>query len=163
MRLPHDFFNRPTLDVAQDLLGKTLVVGAHSGIINETEAYNQEDPASHAFNGRKSARNETMFRRAGHLYVYFIYGVHYCANIVTEDEGRGCAVLLRGVVGINGPGRLCKAFGLNKSHNGIDLTDRNSPIYIEDRGHTFSSIKTTPRIGISKAESLHWRFIGTNP
>ena len=104
-KLPRSFYLRPTLQVAKDLLGKHFV-RIHRGItlvgkIIEVEAYRSDDPASHSFHG-KTKRNQVMFREAGHLYVYFTYGMHFCANVVTGPEGRGEAVLIRAVEPIEG-------------------------------------------------------------
>src|SRR5271170_2047520 len=96
-RLGRSFFLRPTVQVAQDLLGKRLIFQNFSGIITETEAYHQNnDPACHAYRG-KTPRNAPMFGPAGHSYVYFIYGMYHCLNIVTEPEGVAAAVLIRGL------------------------------------------------------------------
>src|SRR3989344_2343888 len=101
-RLPRSFFDRPTLQVAQELLGKVLVVGECSGRINEVEAYIGEgDPACHAARG-KTERNRVMYGRAGHLYVYFTYGMYHCANIVTEREDFPATVLLRSIEPLSG-------------------------------------------------------------
>ena len=183
MRLENDFFeNKSTLEIAKYLLGKTLVYeteqGILKGIISETEAYTQEDPASHTFNGKKAKRNETMFKNAGHLYVYFTYGMHYCANIVTGREGVGEAVLIRAVIPISGtdlmiknrkgnvkniadgPSKLCQAYGFNRIHNGIDMFKEQSKIYLEDTGKKPLEIFQTERIGISNGKELPWRFVG---
>lgn len=181
MRLLHPFFNRQTETVAKELIGKVLVYeseeGIIKGIINETEAYTQDDEASHTFKG-KTKRNEVMFKEAGHLYIYFTYGMHFCANIVTEDENTGCAVLIRSIIPLegkeiikknrnkeeskdltNGPGKVCQAYGLSKDYNGIDLTDHKSKIYLEDLGFIPKKILITKRIGISKNKDRLWRFI----
>ena len=178
-RLNSAFFEQSTVHVAQALIGKVLVFrsskGTVKGIINETEAYTQDEPACHAYRG-KTPRNQTMFDRAGLLYVYFIYGMYYCANIVTETPGRGCAVLLRSIIPLqnrdlmiqnrpaksraiaNGPGKLCQAYGLDKSHDGTDLCTKGAIVYVEDIGFTPTTIEQSTRIGISKATDLPWRF-----
>lgn len=120
-RLNRDFFNRPTLQVAQELLGKVLHFNQHQLIITETEAYHgTDDPACHAARG-KTPRCEVMFDKAGVSYVYFIYGMYYCLNIVTEEEGTAAAVLIRGarLIGhdktdLSGPGKLCRYLGIDK-------------------------------------------------
>jgi len=174
-RLKRPFFNRPTLKVAKELLGKVLVVGRASGRINEVEAYiGQNDPACHAARG-KTERNKVMFGRAGHLYVYFTYGMYHCANIVTEREHFPAAVLLRSIepmegIGLmekrrgqsnhlaDGPGKLCIALGLRKqAHNGLDLcAGKNAFVY--DDGFKPKAIKKSPRIGIREGLDKHWRF-----
>lgn len=185
-RLNADFFAADTLEMAQRLLGKVLVarMDGHvlSGVIHETEAYTEEDPACHTFGGRRSARTATMFQAAGHLYVYFIYGMYHCINVVTEREGRGCAVLIRGVIPLegmdvmrknrmagngktvvkdhllaNGPGKVAQAFGFTTVHDGTDLLT-SSYIYLEDRGYAAEDIRRSARIGIRKGTELDWRF-----
>ena len=149
--------------------------------IVETEAYDQTDAASHSYKPR-SERTEVMFGPAGHLYVYFTYGMHYCANIVVGEEGVGAAVLIRavepldneellsfrrnGLSGINltnGPAKFCQALSINKSLNGHDL--RKSPLKLIERPALSSrSIVQTTRIGITKAIDVPWRFyIKNNP
>ncbi len=163
-RLNRDFFARDVVKVAKDLIGKVLVFGEYKGIITETEAYaGADDPASHAFRG-PTPRSSVMFGPAGHSYVYFIYGMYHCLNIVTGQEGEASAVLIRGIkliapteIHLNGPGKLCRQLGITKMHNNIDMTDSES-FYMEDRGltHKFS---VTPRIGIKVATDKMWRFI----
>lgn len=178
------FFERPTLDVARDLLGKYLVVKRRgkilSGKIVETEAYiGEDDLACHASKGRTN-RSETLYQEAGTIYVYLVYGMYYCFNIVTEREHFPSAVLIRAVEpaeGVeimkkarktdslcnlaSGPGKLCMAFGINKAMNGKDIfSDR---IYIEDREENIGnkSIKTAKRIGVNYAgvcAHYPWRF-----
>lgn len=162
--LPREFFNRPTLTVAEELLGKLLVYQSQKGIITETEAYiGLDDPASHAFRGR-TPRTDIMFGPAGFSYVYFIYGMYYCLNVTTEHEGFPAAVLIRGVSlldpiphHLNGPGKLCRHLGITKEHYGVDLVEA-ADFYIAD-----SSLKpaftTTPRIGIKVATDRLWRFV----
>ncbi len=174
-RLTRNFFQRDTLTVAQQLLGKILVVGPCSGRINEVEAYiGQNDPACHARPG-KTERNKVMFGPAGHLYVYFTYGMHYCANIVTEDEGYPAAILLRSMEPLtglelmrerrgggkalaNGPAKLCQAMGMTKaSHNGLDLCSGDGN-FVADDGTPPPLFQTGPRIGIRVGLDKPWRF-----
>src|SRR3954469_10994490 len=127
-RLERDFFNRPCPEVARDLLGQTLVFKNFTGIITETESYRGiDDPASHAHRG-PTPRASIMFGKPGISYVYLIYGMYHCLNIVTEEEGSASAVLIRGLKLIspttkllNGPGKLCRELSINKTHNNIDL------------------------------------------
>ena len=174
-RLLRSFFDRPTLIVAQELLGKILVIGPCSGRINEVEAYIGEgDPACHAARG-KTGRNKVMYGRAGHLYVYFTYGMYHCANIVTEKKDFPAAVLLRSIEPLSGidqmekrrgkkdhladgPGKLCIALGMDKlSHNGTDLCDKGDS-YVVDDGFRPIGIKKSRRIGISAGRDKWWRF-----
>ncbi|HAU29525.1 MAG TPA: DNA-3-methyladenine glycosylase [Rhodospirillaceae bacterium] len=160
-KLSRAFFERPTLEVARDLLGKTLVFGRHSGIITETEAYiGENDPACHAARGR-TKRTETMYAKAGTVYIYLIYGMYHCLNIVTEAKDFPAAVLIRGLrmegQHLDGPGKLCKALGLTRQHNGLDAIT-SGDICILDTPTTHGHI-TTPRIGIRQGTDLHWRFV----
>lgn len=160
-RLDRSFFHRPTLEVAPELLGKTLVFGQHRGFITETEAYVADDPASHSFRG-KTKRNEVMFGPAGISYVYFIYGMYYCFNIVTEGQDSGTAILIRGVLEpegrhLNGPGKLCRDWGITMTDNGRDLVTDQS-FYLLDTP-SFNHYSTGPRIGISKGKDKDWRFL----
>lgn len=164
MRLNRDFFERETLLVAQDLLGMVLCrqVGnaVKRGIIVETEAYTQEDPSCHAY--RRTKRSETMFKDAGLSYVYFIYGMHHCMNVVTEPRERGCAVLLRALEPLedlgdtNGPSKLCKQMQITKELNELDMT--TSEVLWIEQGDKPSKIITTTRIGIKQAADYPWRF-----
>jgi len=181
--LPRSFYLRPTLRVARSLLGKLLVRSHHGrlfvGRIVEVEAYlGARDEASHAHRGM-TRRNEVMFRDGGHLYVYFTYGMHYCANVVTESRGIGHAVLLRAVEPVsgvewmrrnrkldrsrkgteiaNGPAKLCQAFRIARSENGTDLTGR-ALFIAEGPLVPRSRVATSRRIGISKAIEKQWRF-----
>ena len=164
MILPRKFYLRPTLEVAKDLLGKYLVYKDKAGKIIEVEAYiGQKDLACHASKG-KTKRNEAMFLEGGHIYIYLIYGIYHCLNIVTGKKDSPEAVLIRALEDENsdGPGKLCRVFGLSRSHNGLDL--RKGPIYIEDRGVKIpkNQILKTPRIGVDYAGSdakLPWRFL----
>ena len=132
--LPSSFFNRPTVDVARDLIGCYLVRRRGKKIdrlmIKETEAYDGLlDKASHAHRGR-TKRNEVMFRRYGHIYVYFTYGMHWMLNIVTGQKDYPAAVLIRGVEGLNGPARLTKALGITDEMNG-KLLSKKSGLWVE--------------------------------
>ncbi|MGH3316226.1 MAG: DNA-3-methyladenine glycosylase [Nocardioidaceae bacterium] len=174
--LDRSFFERAVLDVAPDLLGVVLSHGDVSVRLTEVEAYDgEDDPGSHAFRGRTS-RNATMFGPAGHLYVYFTYGMHWCANIVCGREGRASAVLLRGgevVAGApvaqqrrgpavtardlaRGPARLTQALGLDREHDGADLFDGAIDLRrpVESPGPTSRG----PRVGLRQAADRPWRF-----
>lgn len=181
--LPRGFYSRPTLKVAEDLLGKVLVhrarQGVASGVIVETEAYiGEDDPACHASFGR-TARSEPLFGPAGFAYVYLNYGVHYLVNAVTEADGYPGAVLIRALQPLEGlelmkkrrapdgraidehdlcrgPGNLTKALGITIRHNRLDLAD--GPLTIEDRGMSVGTIATGPRIGIRVAVERPWRY-----
>jgi DNA-3-methyladenine glycosylase len=160
-RLDRSFFLCPTVQVAQELLGKRLNFHDISGIITETEAYHQDgDPACHAYRG-KTLRNAAMFGPPGRSYVYFIYGMYHCLNIVTEPEGIGAAVLIRGLwvdnLHLDGPGKLCRHLKITREHNNIDVI--NSPaFYINDIGLKPRFVTTT-RIGISQGQDKLWRFV----
>ena len=160
-------------EVARELLGCTFLVDGIGGVIVETEAYAPDDPASHAFRGR-TARNGAMFGPAGHLYVYRSYGIHWCANVVCEEEGIGAAVLLRALeptAGLDvmaarrgladpmllcaGPGRLTQALGVTSEHDRSAL-DR-PPFALLPRVEE-PDVVTGPRVGISNATDLPWRY-----
>ncbi|HQF41570.1 MAG TPA: DNA-3-methyladenine glycosylase [Ignavibacteriaceae bacterium] len=184
--LPRKFYIRPVIAVAKDLLGKVLIKTEgkkiFAGRIVEVEAYDGNiDEASHSFKG-KTKRNEVMFNLGGHLYVYFTYGAHFCSNVVTGKEGHGAAVLIRAIEPIagidymiinrfngvlksekelynltSGPGKLSKAFGLDSSYSGMDLT--NSSVYILDQPKlNQKKIGISKRIGITRSVDLPWRF-----
>jgi len=184
--LTRKFLIRPVLVVAKDLLGKVLIKKDGNRVlaarIIEVEAYDGKvDKASHSFNG-KTKRNEVMFNEGGYFYVYFTYGAHFCCNVVTGKRNNGEAVLIRAVeplLGINkmienrfgrelksekeiynltsGPGKVCKAFGFNKEHSGLDLT--NSSVFIVNQPKLKNNmIGVSKRIGITKSASLPWRF-----
>jgi DNA-3-methyladenine glycosylase len=160
-RLDRLFFQRPTVQVAQELLGKRLTFHNVSGIITETEAYHQDnDPACHAYKG-KTLRNAPMFGPAGHSYVYFIYGMYYCLNLVTEAEGTAAAVLIRGLkidkLSLDGPGKLCRHLKITKAHNAIDFI-KCDYFYLTDDGIKPNFI-STPRIGIRQGTDKLWRFL----
>ena len=178
-RLGRAFFGRRAVRVAPDLLGRTLVwispTGTHLRVrIVETEAYEPGDPASHAYRGL-TTRNTVMFGPPGHLYVYFVYGVHWCANVVTGQAGEGSAVLLRagepidGVAEMSrnrddrtpltvGPGRLAQALGISGVHNGLDLTIAGGGWFEGTEGVRSEDVAMGPRIGVREAASLPRRF-----
>lgn len=150
------FFNRDTLTVAKELLGKYLVVrtadGDHAHRIVEVEGYDGfEDKASHAHKGR-TARTEVMFGPPGYWYVYLVYGMHHMLNIVTGEKEYPAAVLIRGVEGVSGPGRLTNALGITKAFNTMPAT-KDTGLWIEDRGDVVSpdSVVCTPRVGVAYA------------
>lgn len=166
-------------DAAPKLLGSHLVSEVDGKLVRlrvtEVEAYKgSDDPASHAFRGR-TARNDSMFRAPGTLYVYRSYGIHNCANTAAGPEGVGWGILLRGgqiVDGegvararrgrhdnlTNGPGKVCQALGIDISHNGLNLFDTESEIRLEP-GSPAEFVMATPRIGVSRAQERAWRFI----
>ena len=173
------FLARASPEVAPALLGMTLVRilpdrTRLSVRLVETEAYDQTDPASHSFRGR-TERNAVMFGPAGHLYVYFTYGMHFCANVVTGRAGQGSAVLLRAaepLEGIeamaerrgtadprllcSGPARLCQALGIERGDTGEDLLG-GKRIWLE-RGSRAPTAEKGPRVGIRHAVERPWRF-----
>ena len=176
MKLSRSFYEQPTIDVAKQLLGKFLI-HRHTdatlvGRIVETEAYlGPQDLACHAAKGR-TRRTEVMFGAAGHAYVYFIYGFYNMLNLVTEAEDYPAAVLIRAVQPIrgvelmkqqrksdrlhnlaSGPGKLCQAFAIDRSHNGADVCGKT--LYLEDRGEPTPKFDATPRIGVDYAGA--WR------
>ncbi len=186
-KLPRKFYTRPTLTVARDLPGRYLCRRFNGktmvGRIVEVEAYlGSKDPASHAYRGR-TKRNSVMFRKGGFLYVYFTYGMHFCANVVTEGEGTGSAVLLRalepirgmdgmernrfGAVGTqasperirtlcSGPGNLCRALAITGNDNGADLL--GTDIWLAEGSHLGERVSTSTRVGITKGTAPRWRF-----
>jgi DNA-3-methyladenine glycosylase len=172
-RLGRGFFARNVLTVARDLIGVTLLVDGVGGLIVETEAYSPQEPASHTFRG-KTQRNSVMFGPPGHAYVYFSYGVHWCLNFVASEGATGSAVLIRALAptrgldvmaarrGLSdprrlasGPGRLCQALGLTGDHNGAPLDEPPFEVLAREGA---AEVMTGPRIGISKAVELPWRF-----
>jgi DNA-3-methyladenine glycosylase len=170
MPLDRAFYDRPTLRVARELIGCVLVheLGGErrAGRIVETEAYDgTRDAASHAHRGR-TRRNAPMFGPPGHAYVYLIYGIHHCLNLVTRGEGYPAAVLIRALEPLDrvgpchGPARLTRALGIDLRHNGLDVTA--PPLYVEPRPHRAGPIVTTARIGVAYAGSCAgrpWRFV----
>jgi DNA-3-methyladenine glycosylase len=170
MRLTRAYFNRPTLMVARSLIGKYLVRSLDgrevAGRIIEVEAYvGPGDKACHASKG-KTRRTEVMFGPGGMAYVYLIYGMYHCLNVVTEREEFPAAVLIRAIeldgVLIDGPGRLCRALQIDRSLNRIDLTIQES-LWFEDRGGRIlrRQVAALPRIGVDYAGAWAkkpWRF-----
>ena len=164
-RLSRDFYTRDVLIVAPELVGKTLVRASGNGllerfIITEVEAYRGvEDLACHASKGR-TARTEVMFEHGGLVYVYLIYGMYWMLNIVTGESNNPQAVLIRGLEGYIGPGRLTKKLLIDKDFYGEDLTNSNR-LWVEDNDQP-ANIQTSPRIGIDYAgeywASKPWRF-----
>lgn len=191
-KLDRNFFNRDARIVAEDLIGKVIVRKYKDVVIkariNETEAYIAAiDKASHAYGGKITPRTKVMFGPPGHIYVYFIYGMYYCMNFVTEEEGTCSAVLIRGAEPVenieemcinrynksldsitktqlknlsNGPGKLCNALKITKENNGADLLGND--VYVENDNFTDFMIKKTKRINIDYAEEAKdflWRYI----
>jgi DNA-3-methyladenine glycosylase len=160
MRLLRSFYENDILQVAPALIGKSLVIHNNnitsSFVITELEAYGgPEDEASHARFG-KTRRNHIMFSKGGYIYVYLIYGIHWMLNIVTGAEDHPQAILIRGLEGIEGPGRVAKQLEIDKTFYGEDLT-LSKRIWIENNTSKVSSIQK-PRLGIDYA-SEHWRNI----
>lgn len=160
LNLEKDFFNRSALVVAPELLGKTIHAFGKQSTIIETEAYlGKEDPASHAFKG-PTPRSKIMFGPTGRLYVYLIYGIHHCMNIVCHEPNGVGAVLIRGLVFENdlilGPGKCCKLLNITREHNHFDLT-LSQDIYINNQAANHDYIQT-PRIGIRNGTELLWRY-----
>lgn len=172
-----DFLYEPVDEVARKLLGSILERELDGQTVRvrivETESYDQEDEASHAYGGER-VRNATMFQDAGHVYVYFIYGMHYCCNIVCGPAGYGAGVLIRavepisgkellekrrGIIGknaTNGPAKVCQALDIDRRLDGHDL--RQLPLRLVQGGQEGETIVSSPRIGISKARDIHRRF-----
>lgn len=168
-KLPRKFYQQDTISLAKALLGKRLVFVTRgkrrSGIIVETEAYlGAEDPACHTWKNRKSGKNKSMYLTGGHSYIYLIYGMHYCFNVVSRTEKEPEAVLIRAIepeenitLRTDGPGRLCKAMGLKRNHDGLDLLGKT--IFIENIGRVLpeSEIGASPRIGVDYAgDAAKW-------
>jgi len=182
--LARGFYQRPTEVVARDLLGKLLYRVQDTGTtvvrINEVEAYlGVEDPACHAFGGRRTSRTETMWGPAGCAYVYLVYGLHHCLNVVTVGEGSPEAVLIRGAVVVHGrdliqsrrgagvsersltdgPGKLCQALAITRADDRLDLCSRGSMLSIRDDGFDTSDsrVRRLPRVGVDYAgEAAAW-------
>jgi DNA-3-methyladenine glycosylase len=175
--LPAEFYDRPVLEVAPDLVGCTLAHGRTAGVIVETEAYHESEPACHAFVGL-TPRTEVLFGAPGTAYVYRSYGIHALVNAVCEPEGIGAAVLIRALEPISaldgmrqrrglhaveqlcsGPGKLTQALAIELEHNGSDLVG-GGPLRIGPRPAGWEDVELVagPRIGITKAAELPWRF-----
>jgi DNA-3-methyladenine glycosylase len=182
--LPREFLNRPAPEVAPGLLGCVLEHESPEGLVavrlTEVEAYNGEgDPASHAARGR-TARNAVMYGPPGYAYVYFTYGMHFCVNVVCMTPGTASAVLMRAgevIAGedlarsrrpvkgpprdlARGPARLCQALGIDRAFNGADFCDPASPVRLRTRIGSVAenAICTGPRVGVSAAATVPWRF-----
>lgn len=175
--LPREFYNRDTVEVARDLLGKVLRHGSTAGVIVETEAYlGGDDLAAHSAHGLTS-RTRVIFGPPGHAYVYLIYGVYECLNLIAEPEGKAGCVLIRALVpteGIelmrsrrvkarrledlaSGPGKLTAALGISRTHNGADVTQGELTVHAS-LATSVPEIVTSPRIGITKCADWPLRF-----
>ena len=171
--LTRDFFARSVHEVAPDLIGVTLLVDGVGGPIVEVEAYDQDDPASHGFRG-PTPRNAVMFGPPGFAYVYRSYGIHWCLNVVCDAPGRAEAVLIRALLPVqgldamrarrgveteralcSGPGKLCQALAVTREHDGAALDA--PPFELLERTET-PTIATGPRIGITHAAEMRWRY-----
>ena len=190
LRLKQEFYQKDAVQAARDLLGKIIVRKYDGKIIKvkivETEAYcGAEDKASHAHNNKKTKRTAPMFKKGGHAYIYLIYGMYYCLNVVTAAENNPHAVLIRGVEPLkglkyikenrqikssrskdltNGPGKLSQALKIDKSFDGCNLVENNS-LYLTDGGTEDFEIESSPRINIDYAEEYKdkkWRFFIKN-
>jgi DNA-3-methyladenine glycosylase len=164
----------PVLEVARELVGAELYVDGVGGRIVEVEAYHHEDPASHGYLGRRTARNAAMFLPGGHAYVYRSYGIHWCLNVVTGGPDEAEAVLIRALEPLagldamrarrglddpralcSGPGKLCQALGVTREHDGLPLDA--PPFELRPRSAR-PELAVGPRIGISRGQELPWRF-----
>jgi len=158
------FFRRGTIRVARSLLGAWIARrwrgNWYGGRIVETEAYlGAADRAAHSWAGRRTARVEPMYLDGGHLYVFFVYGMHYCANVVTRREGIAEAVLLRAAEGpegaparlLSGPGRLCSGLGITTRDSGLDMLAPDAPVRLWRPVRTRVDVRVSPRIGVDYA------------
>jgi DNA-3-methyladenine glycosylase len=169
---PEDFIG-DSHDVARELIGATLLVDGVGGRIVETEAYDRADPASHSFSG-PTPRNESMFGPPGRAYVYRSYGIHWCLNFVCREAGHGAGVLIRAIepshgtdvmrarrglddvrLLCSGPGRVGQALGITRELNGLRLDRAPFKVFAAQDQRP---VATGPRIGISRAMEVHWRF-----
>ena len=161
-----NFFEQPTVTVAQNLIGTTLVYQGREIIITETEGYvGEDDPACHAAKGR-TKRTEVMFGPAGITYVYLIYGMYHCLNIVTEAQDFPAAVLIRGGIDrhnphlkLDGPGKLCRSLEITREDNQQSATD-GTHLYFTKAQRVYD-FESTPRIGIKVGTDKLWRFVMT--
>jgi DNA-3-methyladenine glycosylase len=180
-RLPRAFFARPSTEVAPELLGRILVRVLPDGTrllarLVEVEAYGPDDPASHAYRG-PTPRNLVMFGPPGRLYVYFTYGMHFCSNVVTGDDGVGSAVLLRAAEPLDGldamaerrgvqapgllcsgPGRLTQALGIARPENGVDLVRAGALHLRSGEPVARGRIGRSTRVGVNVGAERRWRF-----
>ena len=159
MKLGYEFYHRPCLEVAHDLVGKVLVYQGKRLRISETEAYcGEADTACHAHKGR-TARTEVMYGKAGTAYIYLCYGMHWLLNIVTGEEGEPEAVLIRACLDANGPAKLTKRLGITGELNRSSVSD--GQMYVEDDGF-ICEVTTDTRVGIAYAtqedQDKLWRF-----
>jgi DNA-3-methyladenine glycosylase len=172
-RIDRSFCARSVHEVAPELIGMTVLFKGVGGVIVEVEAYHQTEPAAHSFGG-PTRRNAVMFGPPGHVYVYRSYGIHWCVNFVCEPVGSAGAALIRALApttglaamrrrrGVkderllcSGPGRLCEALGITGAQNGLDLL--SPPCELQPRAQAAETV-IGPRIGISKAIDLPWRY-----
>jgi DNA-3-methyladenine glycosylase len=170
-----DFFSAPSIDVARSVIGATILLDGVGGRIVEVEAYDHEDPASHSFGG-PTKRNSVMFGPPCRAYVYRSYGIHWCLNFVCRPQGHGAGVLIRAIEPLaglesmrarrgldnvrllcSGPGRVCQALGITSDHNGMRIDEPPFHLTLPNSGEEIS-IVAGPRIGISKAMDVPWRF-----
>jgi DNA-3-methyladenine glycosylase len=175
--LPACFFARSALEVARDLIGSTFLCAGVGGRLVETEAYRQDDPCCHGYNG-KTGRNAVLFGPPGHLYVYFTYGMHFCANVASEADGIAAGVLLRALEpehgvetmaarrGVceprllaSGPARLAQALGIGRGQNGLPVWEPPLAILPPAAVAPAPRVVTTARIGVRGGDQKPWRFV----
>jgi DNA-3-methyladenine glycosylase len=169
-------FSAPPDQVARQLIGVTVLVNGVGGRIVESEAYDRDEPASHCYGG-ETPRNFAMFGPPAHSYVYRSHGLHWCLNFVCREPGHGAGVLIRALEPLaglpqmrerrgldelrllcSGPGRLCQALGVSRAHNNLPLSEPPFLLLPRDDGRPLE-VLAGPRIGISKAVELPWRFV----
>jgi DNA-3-methyladenine glycosylase len=175
VRLGRDFYARPATEVAHDLIGRLLVRGDEGLVarVVETEAYMPGDPASHGYRGL-TARNAPLYGPPGHAYVYLNYGMHWCLNVSTGEDGSPQGCLLRAAEPLEGldrmrerrrgadrdllrgPGRLGQAYGLDGTWSGVDLCGEGALWLADDGAHP--AVTTGPRVGVSRAAAVPWRY-----